>query len=86
MLLQPREIRSPARIVPNMPGTLLMKEKGMLILTRRTGESLLVGAEIIVTVLGVKGNQVRIGIKAPATVSVLREEIVGIPRKEKPAA
>ena len=47
----------------------------MLILTRRVGESLKVGEEITVTVLGVKGNQVRIGINAPKDVAVHREEI-----------
>ena len=47
----------------------------MLILTRRVGESLMVGEEITVTVLGVKGNQVRIGINAPRDVAVHREEI-----------
>ena len=47
----------------------------MLILTRRVGESLKVGEEITVTVLGVKGNQVRIGVDAPREVSVHREEI-----------
>lgn len=47
----------------------------MLILTRRTGESIHIGEEIIVTVLGVKGCQVRIGIKAPRTMRVDREEI-----------
>ncbi|MEJ2532942.1 MAG: carbon storage regulator CsrA [Halioglobus sp.] len=47
----------------------------MLILTRRVGESLMVGDEITVTVLGVKGNQVRIGVSAPKDVAVHREEI-----------
>ena len=47
----------------------------MLILTRRVGESLMVGDEITVTVLGVKGNQVRIGVSAPKDVAVHREDI-----------
>ncbi|REC95532.1 carbon storage regulator CsrA [Kushneria indalinina] len=47
----------------------------MLILTRRVGETLMVGDEITVTVLGVKGNQVRLGVNAPKNVSVHREEI-----------
>jgi len=47
----------------------------MLILTRRTGETLMIGDDIKVTVLAVKGNQVRIGVDAPKEVSVHREEI-----------
>lgn len=47
----------------------------MLILTRRVGETLMIGESVSVTVLGVKGNQVRIGITAPKDVAVHREEI-----------
>lgn len=47
----------------------------MLILTRRVGETLVIGDDVSITVLGVKGNQVRVGINAPKDVSVHREEI-----------
>jgi carbon storage regulator len=47
----------------------------MLILTRRVGEALMIGSDVTVTVLGVKGNQVRIGVNAPKDVAVHREEI-----------
>ena len=47
----------------------------MLILTRRVGETVMIGNEVTVTILGVKGNQVRMGINAPRTVAVHREEI-----------
>lgn len=55
----------------------------MLILTRRPGETLMIGPDIAVTVIGVKGNQVRLGIKAPKDVIVDREEIAQR-RKENP--
>lgn len=55
----------------------------MLILTRRVGETLMVGDDVTVTVLGVKGNQVRIGVNAPKDVAVHREEIYERIRNEK---
>ncbi len=58
----------------------------MLILTRRVGEAVVIGEEVTVTVLGVKGNQVRIGVNAPKTVSVHRDEIFERIKNERATA
>jgi carbon storage regulator len=55
----------------------------MLILTRRLGETLMIGDEVTVTVVGVKGNQIRLGIQAPKGVGVHREEIFDRVQKQK---
>ena len=56
----------------------------MLILTRRLGETLMIGDGVTVTVLGIKGNQVRIGVNAPRDVPVHREEIFERIKRERP--
>ena len=58
----------------------------MLILTRRMGETLMIGDTVTVTVLGVKGNQVRVGINAPRDVTVDREEVYERKRAETPGS
>lgn len=55
----------------------------MLILTRRVGETIMVGDDVTITVLGVKGNQVRVGINAPKSVAVHREEIYERIKRER---
>ena len=56
----------------------------MLTLTRRVGESLIIGDNIVINILGVKGNQIRIGVNAPKEISVHREEIYNRIQAEKP--
>ena len=58
----------------------------MLILTRRVGETVMIGHDVTVTVLGVKGNQVRIGVNAPKSVAVHREEIYALIQEQNRAA
>jgi len=57
----------------------------MLILTRRVGETVMIGSDVTVTVLGVKGNQVRVGVNAPRDVAVHREEIFERIKREQAA-
>ncbi len=58
----------------------------MLILTRRVGETVMIGNDVMVTVLGVKGNQVRVGVNAPRDVAVHREEIFERIKREEQGA
>jgi len=57
----------------------------MLILTRRVGETVMIGDNVTITILGVKGNQVRVGINAPKSVAVHREEIYERVKRERQA-
>jgi carbon storage regulator len=66
---------APVHDAPAVNTINLSKGNSMLILTRRVGETVMVGDAVTVTVLGVKGNQVRVGINAPKSVAVHREEI-----------
>ena len=58
----------------------------MLVLSRRAGESILIGGEIEVVILGTDGGQVRVGIRAPRTIAVLRKELMQEEEDEKPLA
>jgi carbon storage regulator len=71
----------------SIPGYTNFMECGeMLILTRRVGESLMIGDDVSITVLGIKGNQVRLGVNAPKEISVHREEIYQRIQQEKTKA
>lgn len=61
------------------------QKNGMLILSRRIGESLMIGDDVVINVLGVNGNQIRIGVEAPRNVEVHREEIYERIQAEKAA-
>lgn len=79
------------RVLPSSNGNVVANtgKSQMLILTRRVGESVMIGDDVIVTVMGVKGNQVRVGISAPKDVEVHREEIferIKLERKGKTEA
>jgi carbon storage regulator len=78
------------RVAGGRRGCWVFKEireiKTMLILTRRVGETLMIGDDVTVTVLGVKGNQVRIGVNAPRDVAVHREEIYERIKREQAQA
>ena len=72
-------------MVQQRDGEQAQKELAMLILTRRVGETVVIGDNVTVTVLGVKGNQVRLGVNAPREVAVHREEIFERIKREQAA-
>jgi carbon storage regulator len=76
-------MRSANVLVLHFVGKTTSRGRRMLILTRRVGETLMIGNEVTVTVMGVKGTQVRLGISAPKNVEVHREEIYERVRAEK---
>lgn len=61
----------------------MSKERGFLVLSRRQGESVLVGTDIIVTVTEIRGNSVRLSFEAPRDVPVMRKELDGLPDTRK---
>jgi carbon storage regulator len=67
--------RFPVELLETIKAHGCWAERHMLILTRRVGETVMIGDDVTVTVLGVKGNQVRVGVNAPKSVAVHREEI-----------
>jgi carbon storage regulator len=71
--------------LPPLNFELERKEQTMLILTRRVGETVMIGDSVTVTILGVKGNQVRVGVNAPKEIAVHREEIYERIKREEQA-
>jgi carbon storage regulator CsrA len=64
----------------------LLRRSNMLVLSRQVGESVMIGTDVTIVILGVKGRQVRVGIKAPDSIDIYREEILPGTRGSKVAA